>query len=141
MDLTKIIQGVNAKLAGEMLNFDMIKVHLDSVIDDINSKLSSCFPSFTEFNSTAYPEQYPNYNFFPDKYIRSVVINGAAYKFFVTDEEGIMTAQQYSYDYRDNLFLMERDYMALVPEEFQVDNEASVVNTVTLTVPYNFRKW
>ena len=62
-------------------------------------------------------------NYCPNKYIRSVVITGAAYKFYVTDEEGIITATQYQYDYLNNLFAMKRDYSASVPEEYLADEK------------------
>lgn len=140
MDLTKIVQKVNNKLAGEMLTYDMMKDYLDDVIDDINARLSTNFPVFSDFTLEAYPESYPNYSFFPDRYIRSVVTLGAAYKFFVVDEEGLPTAQQFSYDYQDALFIMERDYSDLIPEEFRLDLKASLpTRTTSLSeTPFNF---
>ena len=126
MELTKIVQGVNVKLAGELLTYDMMKAYLDDVIDDINTALDAKFPVFSEFNSANFPTLYPNYNFFPDAYIRKVVILGAAYKYYITDEEGIQTAQQYSYDYMDAMFAMTRDYLAEVPVEWQADHTAAI---------------
>jgi len=120
MKITQIVQNVNDLLAGELLTYDALKVHLDATIDDINAALSSGFPSFTEFIAADYVN-YPDYNFFPDRYIRSVVCLGAAYKFFITDEEGIVTAQKYGYSYDDNLFYMLRDYIDQVPEAYQID--------------------
>lgn len=122
MELSKIVQFINDKLAGELLTFDLLKVHLDAVVDDINTSLNAKFPAFSDFTSAAFT-QYPDYNFFPDKYIRTVVIPGAAYKFFVTDEEGLGTAPQYGFDYKDNLFKMLRDYLPLVPAEYRDTNE------------------
>jgi hypothetical protein len=142
MKISEIVQRVNDKLAGELLTFDALKIHLDSVIDDINSKLCSCYPTFSEFTSANYPERYPDYNFFPEKYIRGVVIPGAAYKFFVTDEEGIFTAQQYKFDYSDAIFVMERDFMELVPEEFQTNETGSIVmNNTGMSKPFHFDGW
>lgn len=126
MQLVTIVQKINGKLAGEMLTYDMLKDYLDEVIDDINAKLNSNYPVFSDFNSTDYPTQYPDYNFFPDRFIRSVVVLGAAYKYFIMDEEGIQTAQQYGWDYKDNLFRMERDYSDQVPEIYQADYNGSV---------------
>ena len=126
MQLVTIVQKINGKLAGEMLTYDMLKDYLDEVIDDINAKLNSNYPVFSDFNSTDYPTQYPDYNFFPDRFIRSVVVLGAAYKYFIMDEEGIQTAQQYGWDYKDNLFTMERDYSDQVPEIYQADYNGSV---------------
>lgn len=134
MELNKIVQGVNGKLAGELFTFDMIKEYMDDVIDDINSRLNTAFPTFSSFTHTAYPPDpsnpeahvYPNYDFFPDAYIRKVVIVGAAYKYYITDEEGIDTARSYGYIYENGLFLMERDYLDQVPEEFVADNSGSI---------------
>lgn len=67
-----------------------------------------------------------DYNMIPDKYIRTVIIKGAAFKFFIKDEEGIETAQQYGRDYQIALFNMQRDYMTEIPEEYKVDNLAYV---------------
>lgn len=125
MELSKIVQRVNNKLAGELLTYEMLRDYLDETIDDINARLNSKFPAFSDFNFNDYPN-YPDYNFFPDNFIRSVVVRGAAYKFFIVDEEGSNVAEQFKYDYLDGLFLMERDYAEQVPEEFQSDNTGSV---------------
>jgi hypothetical protein len=122
MELTKILNMINKKLAGELLIYSELEVHLDSVIDDINTRLNACFPVFSEFNNEDY-EHYPDYNFFPDKYIRTVVIPGAAYKFYITDEEGISTATKYEQEYLTNLFYMERDYLPLLPEEYKASQD------------------
>jgi len=104
MELQKIVNAINKRLAGELLIYSELEIHLDAVIDEINNRLNSNFPAFSEFNSTDYAN-YPDYNFFPDKYIRSVVIPGAAFKFYVTDEEGISTATKYEQEYQTNLFI------------------------------------
>lgn len=126
MNINNIVKGINDELAGELLTYNNLEPFLDQVIDDINTQLDSTFPVFSEFTFENYPEQYPNYNFFPEKYIRNVVIKGAAYKWFVVDEEGIPTAQQFQYNYTDNLFYMLRDYLESVPEEYQAVHDASV---------------
>jgi hypothetical protein len=117
MKLTDIVDRINNKLAGELLSYDELKYHMDDVIDDINAKLNSKFPAFTEFVSGM--DSYPDYNYFPDKYIRSVVVLGAAAKFYSTDEEGIDSAQGYSRTYATKLFEMQRDYSNQVPEAYQ----------------------
>jgi hypothetical protein len=128
MNTTEIVNFTNAKLAGELLTYNQLLVHLDATIDDINGELNSCFPTFSEFekNQAMYPA-YPDYNFFPDKYIRSVVIPGAAYKFYITDEEGAVAAPQYAKDYTTAMFLMVRDYSLSVPEEYQADERGYIV--------------
>ena len=117
MQIQDVVSGVNAKLAGETLTFTEMRLFLDEVIDDINAALNANFPVFSTLAANA------NYNFFPDRYIRSVVIVGAASKFYVTDEEGIETASQYAMDYAQRLFLMKRDYSMQVPEEYQAQDQ------------------
>lgn len=134
----------NEKLAGEMFNYDEIVSFLDLVIDEINADLCSTFPAFSEFTANRFPgykaEQYTqynldgsvasideekrkavynNYDLFPDKYIRSVVIPGAAYKWFSVDEEGASTAPLFQAEYEKARFEMTRDYMDLVPYQYQ----------------------
>jgi hypothetical protein len=111
-------------------------VHLDAAIDDINAKLSSKFPAFSEFTQAKYP-QYPDYNFFPDRFIRSVVCSGAAYKFYVTDEEGAQTAPSYMKDYNDNLFVMQRDFSDRIPEEFQDFEQGAMIDPTINMDNYN----
>lgn len=133
----------NEKLAGEMLNYDEIVPYFDRVIDDINADLCSTFPALSEFIPTSFPgykkeeyttinekgeevidvaaraKVYNNYDVFPDKYIRSVVIPGAAYKWFSVDEEGASTAPLFQAEYEKARFEMLRDYLDLVPYEYQ----------------------
>ena len=115
MQIIDIVSGVNAKLAGETLTFNELKLFLDETIDDINAELNTAFPAISEF------QEYEDYDCIPDMYIRSVIIPGAAYKFYVTDEEGISTATQYQHDYAERMFRMKRDYSNQIPEEYQAD--------------------
>lgn len=112
MLLSKIVNGVNAKLAGELLSLSELTVHLDSVVDEINAKLNAKFPVFSEL------EDATEYTAIPDKYIRTVIIPGAAYYFYTTDEEGAMVAPEYKEAYYRNLFYMERDYMQQIPAKY-----------------------
>ena len=121
MLISNIVNGVNTKLAGETMTFNQLKLFLSETIDDINRELCATYPSFDDLKES------DNYNYFPDKYIRSVVIMGAAYKFYETDEEGIVTATQYHYDYMDNLFYMKRDYSCAVPTEYQDADRGYVI--------------
>lgn len=121
MLISNIVNGVNTKLAGETMTFNQLKLFLSETIDDINRELCATYPSFDDLKES------DNYNYFPDKYIRSVVITGAAYKFYETDEEGIVTATQYHYDYMDNLFYMKRDYSCSVPTEYQDADHGYVI--------------
>lgn len=125
MTIDKIVTQVNRLLADEMYPYAYLEPFLDETIDDINERLSACFPAFSEVMADS-PDEYPDYNYFPDNYIRKVVIKGAAYKFYITDEEGIDTAQRYGADYLEALFKMQRDYTSEVPDEYQVDHLAAI---------------
>lgn len=138
MLIDKLVALVNEKLAGETLMYEQLKGVLDSTIDDINIALNSCFPTFTEFsdNSEAFPK-YPDYNFFPERYIRSVVALGAAYKFYTIDEEGAEVAPEYKWEYKTALFYMTRDFSHLVPTIFQLDYQGYLMlgNSCDICVP------
>ena len=143
----------NEKLAGEMFEYSEIVPYLDLVIDEINADLSATFPAFSEFTETGFPGYkealyttydvqgrpvsvdnnkkaavYQNYDLFPDKYIRSVVIPGAAYKWFSVDEEGASTAPLFQQEYEKARFEMVRDYIDLVPYEFQNDLSGAIAD-------------
>ena len=118
MEIAKICTLINQSLAGEMLRQDELMLYMDKVIDDINSQLNSNYPTFSEYTSEFFPD-YPNYNVFPEKYIRSVVVPGAAYNFYKVDEEGNSTAPLFRQEYQTNLFYMVRDMMESVPPRFQ----------------------
>lgn len=105
---------VNARLAGEQLTYSALKPYLDAVVDEINSSLHAEFKTFSEVSSL---DPQVDYAEFPDKYIRTVVVIGAAAKWYIDDEEGIETAQALMQQYKNNLFIMVRDYGPLVPEE------------------------
>ena len=137
MLVQNIVAGVNTKLAGETLTYTQMRLFLDEVIDDINSALSANFPTFEDIPSNG------GYTAFPDKYIRSVIITGVAAKFYVTDEEGIETASQYSMDYRERLFIMKRDHSMNVPEEYQDYERGSLVGAPTNggNQPWTFGGW
>lgn len=143
-----VTQLFNEKLAGELFNYDEIVSYLDLVIDEINADLSSKFPTFSEFTATQFPNYkaelytnedgsidrearnavYNNYDLFPDKYIRSVVIPGAAYKWFSVDEEGASTAPLFQQEYEKARFEMVRDYIDFVPEEYIDDNTGAITD-------------
>lgn len=115
MQLTNIVSLVNSNLAGELLTLNQMIPFLDQTIDEINDKLNTTFPAFSEFDPNTYP-YYPDYNFFPDQYIRTVVCLGAAFYFYITDEEGVNAAPMYQQMYQAALFRMERDYLPQVDE-------------------------
>lgn len=144
MKINSIVQRVNRLLAGEQLVYSYLVEFLDSTIDDINSKLNSTFPTFTELTVGVDLVGDVDYNCFPDNYIRSVVVPGAVYKFYIMDEEGITTAEQFGYDYEKGLFMMMRDYMELVPEEYQADSKGSVIiheDMAAFPTPFDLEVW
>ena len=139
ININTIVNYINERLAGEQLLYSQLLVFLDGTIDDINQALNSNFPVFSEFNENY--KQYPDYNFFPDRYIRTVVVTGACAKFYICDEEGAAVAEQYQYEYRDKLFLMVRDYSHLVPEEFRVDHQGYMIDYSSKEPQNDLRNW
>ena len=119
MTIQRIIDGVNARLAGEMLSVSELTIHIDSTIDRINARLNTVFPTLSELRDA--DPAVAEYTVIPDKYIRTVIIPGAAFYFFTTDEEGADVAPKYEAEFLENLFYMERDYLMLVPEELLAD--------------------
>lgn len=122
-----IVKRINKLLADEQLVYSQLEPYLDEVIDDINDKLNSSFPAFSEIEKDIIHVADVNYNFIPEKYIRTVVCKGAAYKFYIMDEEGSPTAEQYGQDYITALFYMTRDYIENVPEQFQDVSKGSLL--------------
>lgn len=116
MLIKDIVALVNKKLAGELLSYSELKSYLDSTIDDINTQLNSKYPAFSELDGNTV-----EYTAIPDRFIRQVVIPGAAWYFYIADEEGTPTAMQYQQDYQRGLFLITRDLIYGVPAEYQVD--------------------
>ena len=118
-----MITNINKYLAGEMLRYEDLEPFLDRTIDDINSELNSCYPSISEFMDDPEITAEANYELFPNRFIRSVVIPGAAYYFYQADEEGDQVAGSFGAMYREGLYKMQRDYLIKVPLEYQDDSE------------------
>lgn len=123
MQINKIVDRLNQLLAGEMYDYSFFEPFLDETIDDINDALNTIYPCFSDVVAAGLTE----YNLFPERYIRNVVIKGAAHKFYTMDEEGIDSAEQYGWDYQKNLFMMYRDYSCAIPEEYQSESTGSVI--------------
>lgn len=122
MQLSIITSRLNEMLGGERHAYSKFIAHLDKTIDDINAQLNSTFPAFSEM-----PSGKAEYDYFPDQYIRSVVLPGAAWYYFTSDEEGISTANQYMMDYQRGLFYMQRDYFNYVPAQYQSNTLKALV--------------
>lgn len=144
MTINEIIKRINLYLAGEQLVYSRLEAFLDETIDDINAQLDAKFPTFGELSISDSYTGETEYNYFPDKYIRSVLIPGTVYKWYTMDEEGIQTAEAYGMLYNQNLFYMVRDYLDLVPEEYRADNKASVIfdeGSCSTPTPFDFETW
>jgi hypothetical protein len=121
MLISQLVQNINSQLAGELLSIGELAVFVDKSIDEINTRLNTKFPVLSEV-ITAIQEAGATkfeYTAIPDKYIRTVVVPGAAFKYYTTDEEGAAVAPKYEEEFLKGLFYMERDYLNLVPEEYQ----------------------
>lgn len=129
MRVNQIVQQINKHLADEFCSTAELLNYMDRVIDDINTRLNAKFPTVSEVLEAADNTTDADYNVFPDKYIRSVLVVGAAYKYYITDEEGNVTAQQYGTEYNQNLFYMERDYSFSIPEIYRESEQGFVNNS------------
>lgn len=139
MLIKDVVNLVNQKLAGELLSYNEMRIYLDTVIDDINSQLNTVYPTFSELGSAV------EYTAFPDRYIRSVVVPGTAWYYYVVDEEGTSTAQQFGTDYSRNMFIMQRDMLYNIPEEYQADSlqgtVVSPIDAATIEVSNRMGEW
>ena len=123
MKIMQLVQSINTQLAGELLSVGELRDFIDKAIDDINTRLNTKFPVLTDVMFTQDADgnviQGTEYTAIPDKYIRTVVIPGAVFKYFTTDEEGAAVAPKYEEEFLKGLFYMERDYLSQIPEEYQ----------------------
>ena len=126
MKVKELVKLANTYVTGEQLVYQRWLPFFDAVIDDINNRLNSTYPSFSSLELTNLDGDTAEYGYFPDRYVRSVVALGAAHKFYEMDEEGQTYDQAYEQDYERNLFYMTRDYIDQVPDIFQSDSPGSV---------------
>jgi hypothetical protein len=119
---------ISKHLADEIVSEGEMLSYMDRVIDDINTRLNTIFPTFTEHkeDNKELTADLLDYTAIPDKYLRSVVVPGAAYKYYTTDEEGSYAAPKYEEEYRTALFYMERDFSFRVPEQYRADEQGYV---------------
>ena len=125
MHIQVLVNLINHKLADELLSQTQLLMHMASVIDDINAQLNSTFPTFSEVIQKEGVNN-PDYQYIPDKYLRSVVVVGAATKYYEIDEEGNITAQLFAQDYRQQLFYMLRDFSMSIPEEYRAKDQGII---------------
>lgn len=128
MKYNTIIGLISKHLADELVSEGEMLSYIDRVIDDINTRLNATFPTFSEFKeaNANVDATMLEYTAIPDKYIRTVIIPGAAHKYYTTDEEGSYAAPKYEEDYNNGLFYMVRDFSFNIPEEYQADNQGFV---------------
>lgn len=138
MKVKDIVKLTNMYLTGEQLVYQKLIPFYDAVIDEINSRLNSTYPSFSSLELTDLDGDTAVYDYFPDQYVRSVVALGAAHKFYEMDEEGVVYDTSYEQDYERNLFYMVRDYIDQVPEIFQADSTGGVLIHIDDDVLPNF---
>lgn len=121
MLISTLVQNINSQLAGELLSIGELTVFVDKAIDDINTRLNTKFPVLTDVINAAKEAGASSfeYNAIPDKYLRTVVVPGTVFKYYTTDEEGAAVAPKYEEEFLKGLFYMERDYLNLVPPEYQ----------------------
>lgn len=132
MKYKDICKNFNVLLAGDNLTSKDILTHLDYTIDRINETLNTCYPTFSEWAvwqnpSTGLEEIHDAYDLFPDKFVRTVCTVGAAWHYYVTDEEGLQTSPQYQEDFEHALFVMQRDMLYNIPEEYMADDYQGTV--------------
>ena len=138
MRVKDIVKLTNTYLAGEQLVYQKLVPFYDAVIDEINSRLNSTYPSFSSLGLTDLDGDTAVYDYFPDQYVRSVVALGAAHKFYEMDEEGVVYDTSYAQDYERNLFYMTRDHIDHVPMIFQADSTGGVLVHLDEDVDYAF---
>ena len=142
MRYNKIIDLVSKHLGDDLVTTAELMSFIDRTIDDINTQLDANFPTFTE-SEEGVPNDVRDYTAIPDKYIRTVIVPGAAFKYYVTDEEGNQAATKYEEDYRQGLFYMLRDYSSQIPAEYRGEDGGgvSISTDHTLDVPYRGGMW
>ena len=128
MKYNALVSLISKHLADEIVSEGEMLSYMDRVIDDINNKLNATFPTFTEYREANLETSRDalDYQAFPDKYLRSVVVPGTAFKYYTTDEEGMYAAPKYEEEYKEGLFHMLRDYSLSVPEEYRADCQGYV---------------
>lgn len=143
MLISQLVQNINSQLAGELLSIGELAVFVDKAIDDINTRLNTKFPVLTDVITEAQAKGSTKFEYgcIPDKYIRTVVVPGAVFKYYTTDEEGAAVAPKYEEEFLKGLFYMERDYLNLVPEEYQESLDQGWLrgNGILETDEYNSR--
>jgi hypothetical protein len=128
MKYNALVGLISKHLADELVSEAEMLSYMDRVIDDINTRLNTVFPTFTEWKeaNADVSAELLDYTAIPDKYLRTVVVPGAAFKFYTTDEEGGYSSPKYEEDYRQGLFYMERDFSFSIPDKYRADEQGYI---------------
>lgn len=128
MRMTKnnIVNWINKRVVSYRVSWDDIADYLDMAIDEINSYMSTKYPHVTAVLDEFAPED-KTYSFrasgteipfFPEKYFTSIVLPYAITQILTTDEEFTMIYSKYMSQYQESLFIMARDEMNNIPQQF-----------------------
>lgn len=121
MQIYKIVEHVNRQMDDEMYVWFDIEYIAQKVLDEINDRLSSNFPEIEGFGE----DEGADYNFFPNRWIRGVLIPGIIYELLVVQDEFENLSFQRLREKQEGLEKMFRDYT--VPEEYQLDGDIGVM--------------
>lgn len=137
MKYSTMLNLISKQLGDELVSESEMLGYMDRVIDDINAQLNATFPTFTDYKeaNAGTPDSELDYRAIPDKYIRTVVIPGTAFKYYTTDEEGGYSAPKYEEDYNNGLFYMLRDYSFSIPAEYRADDQGYVETSGDFDTP------
>lgn len=124
MTLLEMKKSLNSLLAGELLSMDMLKQHINFAIDEVNCTLNSCFPVLSDVSDLT-----TEYTAIPDRYIRQVILPGAAHHYYMVDDEGTTPEQDFARQFEAGRFYMLRDYSCMIPEEYQNDDNVGSVQS------------
>ena len=113
-----MLKALNETLAGEYLVWSQARPHLQWALDKLNDKLDTCFPDLTSTAAGTYTddevEDYP----IPAKYIRAVLIPGAAHHFYLVDDEGTMSDMSFLQEMEEGMFKALRDFSPTIADEY-----------------------
>lgn len=118
MKKSEIVIRVNKLIKDGLYTYNDMKIPLDDAIDRINQDLNAKYPEITSVLSDV--ADTADYNLFPEKYIRAVVIPYVVGYLLRSDEEEYREPYQAAMlDYEQGASIMFRDFFNLVPEEYQ----------------------
>jgi hypothetical protein len=122
MNYLEIKKELNILLNGELVPWKRLIGHINYAIDAINTDMNTCFPTISVDSSA--DDLGTEYTAIPDKYIRTVILPGAAHHYYMVDDEGTTPEIDFAREFAAGKFYMLRDYSCSVPAQYRVqDNE------------------